>query len=193
MAVVKGQMQRAFNMTLESIGGAVLSFLKALATPLQMIWSAMIEGLKRRRYPCQYLLVATVLENIQTDPRLACLLDIPEGGRQLTMQEWFGILSFVREHNLWFPWEIYFDDEDGGPFVQLDVTKRFFKFSLCNVTVVLWRRRDLFTDQVLELVFSKLIVEPVIATRKDVRDLLGLDKYGQPQESYADHDEDSQN
>lgn len=191
-SVVKGQMQRAFNTILESIGNALISFLKGVATPLQMLWSAMLKKWRSRRYSGEYLLVSTVIAHMRTDPRLACLQNLPQDGHRLTMQEWYGILSFVREHGLWFPWESYFDDEDGGPFVKLDITKRFLVFSFCNITVALWRRRDLFTNDVLELVFSRFVVEPIIATRKDVRELLGLDLDDQQEEEYVDHGEDDQ-
>jgi len=191
-SVVKGQMRRAFDTILESIGYALLSFLKGCATPLQMLWSAMLKKWRYRRYTDEYRLVSTVIAHMRTDPRLACLQDLPQDGHRITMQEWYGILSFVREYDLWLPWEIYFDDEDGGPFVKLDITRRFLVFSFCNITVVLWRRRDLFTDDVLELVFSRFIVDPITATRKDVRELLGLDSDDQQQEEYVDHGEDDQ-
>ena len=166
--VAKGQGRRAFDMFLCSVGEVVLSSWKMVLTVVQLFWASLLRGWRYRKYHCEYALVSSILEKSSEDPRLAFFLNISEKEQRITMDAWYAFLGFIEEHDLWIPRELYFDDQEGGPMVHVHMTHRFLVVEFCNVTTVFWRRRDLFTGKVVELLFSKFDVVEVIATRSDV-------------------------
>ncbi|MCA9377847.1 hypothetical protein KC711_02935 [Candidatus Peregrinibacteria bacterium] len=167
-SVASGQGRRALDGFIRSIGEVLLSSWRMALTIIQLFWAFLLRGWRYRKYHHQYALVSSIMEKSSEDPRLAFFLNISEKEQRITMDAWYAFLGFIEEHDLWIPRELYFDDQEGGPMVHVHMTHRFLVVEFCNVTTVFWRRRDLFTGKVVELLFSKFDVIEVIATRSDV-------------------------
>lgn len=182
-SVANGQGRRAFDMFLRSIGEVVLSLFAMICTVGQMFWALLLRGWRGYKYHYEYTLALCILEKVSEDPRLAFFLSCKGEKQKVSVDTWHAFLDFIEEHDLWIPRELYFDDEH-GPMVHVHMTHRFLVVEFCNVTVVFWRRRDFFTGKVIELLFSRFVVEGVIATRADVLAITD-------QSDESDHQEES--